>query len=143
LNRGTDTTPPPRYPIHLPFENDLQIKVTRKHKDGVTIQLPLREELLNTQGVLHGGVAASIADEAAWHAMISHYGDRVATTTELKVNYLRPISGKTVTARAYMLKAGATLCVTRIDLFGSDKKLGAVAVVTYMLLDAPGKITRR
>jgi len=143
LNRGTDTTPPPRYPIHLPFENDLLIKVTRKHKDGVTIQLPLREELLNTQGVLHGGVAASIADEAAWHAMISHYGDRVATTTELKVNYLRPISGKTVTARAYMLKAGATLCVTRIDLFGSDKKLGAVAVVTYMLLDAPGKITRR
>lgn len=123
----------PRYANHLAFENDLGLKVTRKHKDGVTIELPLRDELLNSQGVLHGGVAASIADEAAWHAMISHYGQRPATTTELKVNYLRPITGKKVTARAYMLKAGTTLCVTRIDLFGSDKKLGAVAVVTYML----------
>ncbi len=140
---GSRYRTPPRYPIHLPFENDLLIKVTRKHKDGVTIQLPLRDELLNTQGVLHGGVAASIADEAAWHAMISHYGDRVATTTELKVNYLRPITGKIVTARAYLLKAGATLCVTRIDLFGSGRKLGAVAVVTYMLLDAPATVTRR
>jgi uncharacterized protein (TIGR00369 family) len=122
------------YANHLAFENDLGLKVTRKHKDGVTIELPLRDELLNAQGNLHGGVTASIADEAAWHAMISHYGERNATTTELKVNYLRPIVGKKVIARAYMLKAGATLCVTRIDLFGSDKKLAAVAVVTYMLL---------
>ena len=77
-----------------------------------TIELPLRDELLNSQGNLHGGVTASIADEAAWHAMISHYGQRNATTTELKVNYLRPIVGKKVIARAYMLKAGATLCVS-------------------------------
>jgi uncharacterized protein (TIGR00369 family) len=118
----------------LAFENDLGLKVTRKHKDGVTVEMPLRNELLNGQGVLHGGVAASVADEAAWHALISHYGDRAATTTELKVNYLRPITGKKVIARAYQLKAGSTLCVTRIDLFGSDKKLAAVAVVTYMLL---------
>ena len=143
VSRPARHPPSACYPIHLPFENDLGLKVTRKHKDGVTIELPLRDELLNSQGNLHGGVTASIADEAAWHAMVSHYGERNATTTELKVNYLRPIIGKKVIARAYMLKAGATLCVTRIDLFGSDKKLAAVAVVTYMLLDASKKTTQR
>jgi uncharacterized protein (TIGR00369 family) len=108
----------------------------REHVDGVTINCPLREELLNSNGVLHGGVVASIADEAAWHAMLHAYGsERQATTTELKVNYLRPLAGTRVIARAYTLRAGKTLHVSRVDLFDTQKRLAAVAVVTYMLLE--------
>ena len=114
----------------------MELRVTRKRRDGVTVECPLRPELMNSQGVLHGGITASIADEAAWHAMIHHYGDRPATTTELKVNYLRPISGKKVIARAYILRAGKTLFVSRVDLFDTQKKLGGVAVVTYMVFGA-------
>ena len=121
----------------MAFEHSLLIRVVRKHVDGVTIHCPLREDLLNSNGVLHGGVVASIADEAAWHAMLHAYsGDRQATTTELKVNYLRPLAGKKVIARAYTLRAGKTLHVSRVDLFDAQKRLAAVAVVTYMLLDA-------
>jgi len=119
----------------MAFEHSLLIRVARKHADGVTVHCPLREDLLNSNGVLHGGVVASIADEAAWHAMLHAYGDRQATTTELKVNYLRPLAGKKVIARAYTLRAGKTLHVSRVDLFDTQKRLAAVAVVTYMLLD--------
>lgn len=119
----------------MAFEHSLLIRVARKHADGVTVECPLREELLNSTGVLHGGVTASIADEAAWHALIHAYrGERPMTTTELKVNYLRPIAGKKVIARAYVLRTGKTLGVTRVDLFDAQRKLAAVAVVTYMLL---------
>jgi uncharacterized protein (TIGR00369 family) len=120
----------------LAFEDNLGIRVVRKHRDGVTVECPLREDLLNSQGVLHGGITASIADEAAWHAMLHHYGNRQATTTELKVNYLRPIAGKKVTARAVVLRAGRRLFVTRVDLFDTAKRLGAAAIVTYMLTDS-------
>ena len=121
----------------MAYEHSLAIKVVRKHRDGVTVECPLREELLNSNGVLHGGVTASIADEAAWHALLHEYkGHTEMTTTELKVNYLRPMTGKKVLARAYVLRAGKTLGVTRVDLFDSQKKLSAVAVVTYMLLAA-------
>ena len=110
--------------------------MVRKHRDGVTVEVRLEPGLLNSHGVLHGGVAASIADEAAWHAMHSHFGKhRRSTTTELKVNYLRPIVGNKVVARAYLVRAGRTLCVSRVDLFDSAKRLGALAIVTYMLLD--------
>jgi acyl-CoA thioesterase len=120
----------------MAFEHSLSIRVVRKHRDGVTVECPLREELMNSTGVLHGGIIASIADEAAWHAMIHAYrGERPATTTELKVNYLRPIAGKKATARAYALRTGRTLFVSRIDLFDTEKRLSAVSVVTYMLLD--------
>jgi uncharacterized protein (TIGR00369 family) len=125
------------YHTGMAFEHSLLIRVTRKHADGVTIECPLREDLLNSTGVLHGGVIASIADEAAWHAMLHAYGaERQATTTELKVNYLRPLAGKKVIGRVYTLRAGKTLHVSRVDLFDTQKKLGAVAVVTYMLLQS-------
>ena len=44
-------------------------------------------------------------------------GTRQSTTTELKVNYLRPIGGTLVSARAYLVRAGKTLCVSRVDIF--------------------------
>jgi uncharacterized protein (TIGR00369 family) len=124
----------------MAFEHNLAIRVVRKHADGVTVEFAIREDFLNSNGVLHGGVIASIADEAAWYAMIHIYkGERAATTTELKVNYLRPVSpvtGKKMRARAYSLRAGKTLFVARVDLFDGQKRLSAVSVVTYMLLDS-------
>lgn len=121
----------------MAFEHNLAIRVVRKYSDGVAVECPLREDFLNSTGVLHGGVIASVADEAAWHALIHAYqGDRPATTTELKVNYLRPITGKKIMARAYALRTGKTLFVARVDLFDAQKRLSAASLVTYMLLNS-------
>jgi len=119
----------------MAFEDELGIAVTRKHKDGVTCTVPLRPELLNSNGVLHGGVIASIADEAAWHAILHQMGEhKPMTTSELKVNYLRPIGGAKTTARAFVLKLGRMLAVTRVDIFDTEKRLAAHATVTYAFL---------
>lgn len=117
------------------FEYQLGVRVTRKHKDGVTCRLDLRPGLYNSEGVLHGGVIASAADEVAWFAIIEVLGGRrKMTTTELKVNYLRPIVGGHLTARGHVLKLGRILNVTRIEIFDERRKLAAHATVTYMLL---------
>ena len=119
----------------MAFEHDLALRVARKHRDGVTVELLLRTELLNSSGVLHGGVTASVVDEAAWYAIRNHFADeRSSTTAELKINYLLPIAGRKLTARAYMLRAGKTLCVCRVDVFNEQRRLAAAAIVTYMLL---------
>ena len=120
------------------FEHFLAVRVVDRHEDGVTCECAIRTELLNSQGVLHGGVIASIADEAAWFAIDTHT-DRAksSTTTELKVNYLLPLSGDRVTARAVLLRLGKLLAVTRVDLSGTDRRLAAVAIVTYMFV--PGR----
>ncbi len=65
----------------------------------------------------------------------NHFGKPTnCTTTELKVNYLRPITGEKCIARAYLVRAGKTLCVSRIDMFDDANNLAAIAIVTYMLL---------
>jgi uncharacterized protein (TIGR00369 family) len=124
------------YPDRVAFENTLGLRLVKKHKDGMTLEVPIRPDILNGVGVMHGGVLASIADEVAWHVILNGLGvkDRNMTTSELKVNYLRPIAGKKVVARGYVVKLGRTLCVTRVDLMDEKKKLGALAIVTYMLL---------
>jgi uncharacterized protein (TIGR00369 family) len=119
----------------MPFENHLKLEVAERHADGVTVHFPLSPEFLNSQGVLHGGITATIADEAAWHAIELHFGKPTnCTTTELKVNYLRPIMGAKAIARAYLVRAGKKLCVSRIDIFDDTNQLAAIAIVTYILL---------
>lgn len=119
----------------MAFEHGLGLVVSRKHRDGVSVVLRVRPDLLNGNGVMHGGVIASLADEAAWYAIRHHFEeDRPCTTTELKVNYLRPISGKKATGRAVMLRAGKTLCVIRVDIFDEERRLAATSTVTYILL---------
>lgn len=120
----------------MAFEHTLGVTVSRRHQDGVTCRLDLRPDLFNSNGIVHGGVIASVADEVAWFAILQALGvkERNMTTTELKVNYLRPIAGRRLTARGFVLKLGRLLCVTRIDILDEDRRLAAHATVTYMLL---------
>ena len=115
------------------FNHYLGIHVRRSHTDGVTVECSVRKELLNFAGVLHGGVTATLADVAVGQALKKQ--GRHSTTVELKINYLRPITGTKVTARSRILRVGKTLCTARVDIFDDRKNHAAVAIVTYMLLD--------
>ncbi len=119
----------------MPFNKLIGIRVVRRHADGVTITCAMREELKNTAGVMHGGVVATIADAAVGIALASHFdGRRPCTTTDLKINYLRPVADGKIIARSHLLRVGRQLCVGRVDVFDAEGKLAAVAIATYMLL---------
>ncbi len=84
----------------------------------VTIGLPFREELTQQDGYLHAGVVTTIADSACGYAAYSLMpaGANVLSV-EFKVNLLRPAQGENFRAEATVLKAGATLTVTRCDVY--------------------------
>jgi len=120
---------------NMPFNKLIGIRVVRTHADGVTLECAMREDLKNVAGVMHGGVAATVADAAVGIALANHFGGRrPCTTTDLKVNYLRPISHGKLVARSHLVRVGKTLCVGRVEMSNSERKLAAVAIVTYMLL---------
>jgi len=117
------------------FNQYLGIRIANRHRDGITIECRVRKELLNFAGVLHGGVTATLADVAVGQALAQRLGRFASTTAELKINYLRPILGRKVSARSHLLRVGKTLCVARVDVFDDQKNLAAVALVTYMRLN--------
>lgn len=123
---------------NLPFNSLLGLHIVRRHRDGVTVECKVRDELRNAGGYLHGGVAASIADSAIGISLASHFGGRrPITTTDLKINYLRPVHDGKIVARSHLLKVGRQLAVGRVDIFDANRRLVAIAVVTYLILDQP------
>jgi len=125
------------------FNEYVGLQIVQRHAKGVTVECRLRKELMNFAGVLHGGVTATLADVAVGQALIRR--GLTSTTVELKINYLRPVTGRKVVARSHLLRIGKTLSTARVDVFDDQHNLAAVALVTYMLLDAndPRGLRRR
>jgi uncharacterized protein (TIGR00369 family) len=102
----------------------------------VAIGLPFREELTQQDGYLHAGVITTIADSACGYAAYSLMppGANVLSV-EFKVNLLRPAQGESFLAEATVLKAGATLTVTRCDVYarqGQQSRLVASMQATMI-----------
>lgn len=120
----------------IPFNRHVGLRLVRLHKDGVTIECPMRPELLNGSNVLHGGVTATLADVAVGMALARHLGrPRSATTVEMKINYLRPVAHGKITARSHLVKVGSRLCCGRVEIFDGEKRPVAAALITYMILE--------
>ncbi|MCC6293096.1 MAG: PaaI family thioesterase [Bryobacterales bacterium] len=119
----------------MDFNQFLGIEVRARHDDGMTIRVALRPELMNIAGVAHGGVTATMADAAAGMGLMHLLGGRRAvTTTELKINYLLPVTGAWLEARAKFVRRGRTLAVAQVELTDDQSRLVAIALVTYMIL---------
>jgi uncharacterized protein (TIGR00369 family) len=120
---------------HMPFNALLGLHVKEVHDDGVTIECPIRPDLWNGMGVVHGGVIATLADAVVGISLMQKHGaEQPATTVEMKLNYLRPAGKGSLFARAHMLKSGLTLAVARADVKDDDGNLIATALVTYMYI---------
>lgn len=125
--------------VSVPFARLLGIKLTRVHRDGVTLECALRPDLTNSFAVAHGGVAATLADAAVGVALNRHFGGkRPITTVEMKINYFLPATEGRMFARASLLRIGSTLCVGSVNLTDTSGSLLGTALVTYMLLDGRG-----
>lgn len=120
----------------MPFNCLIGVEVVDVHEDGVTIRCALRPELMNGAGMLHGGVTATLVDAVVGIAIFRHFGGRRRmATTELKLNYLRPISNGAALARAKILRTGQHLCIGQAEVFDQDNQLAAIGIVSYLFTD--------
>ena len=100
------------------------------------LRLPIRQDLRQQHGFLHGGVVSYLADNALTYAGGAAMAAPVVTS-EYKINYLRPAIGDTLIARAECLNRGRQQAVVRCDVFvvkDGEEKLCAVAQGTIARL---------
>ena len=97
------------------------------------LSVEVGEQLLQLQGIMHGGAIASLIDTAVALAIagISEPGERF-TTVEMKVNYLSPIKAGRAIADARLIKSGRRIIVADCGVSDSSGKLSAKALVTYI-----------
>jgi uncharacterized protein (TIGR00369 family) len=119
----------------VPFAKLLGIELAAAEKGAVTLQLQIRAELRQNQGVLHGGVIASLIDTATAFAIVSQLTEpEKFTTVDLTVSYLRPLTQGIVTAQARVVRAGRRLLNITAEVYDGAGKLAAVALSTYIKL---------
>jgi uncharacterized protein (TIGR00369 family) len=120
-----------------PFSLLLGAHLERLVPGSAELRVPLRLDLLQQHGFVHGAVVGYAADNALTFAAGSVLGPAVVTAGYC-IEFLRPATGSELVAQATVLHAGKARAVCRCDVFSSDAsgalKLCAVAQGTVAAL---------
>ncbi len=96
------------------------------------VRLQMRDELRQPHGLLHGGATASIIDTAMAFAVVTKLAENEkASTVDLTVHYLRPVTAGAIVCTAKVVKAGKRLLTVSAEVVNNEKKLIATALSTY------------
>jgi uncharacterized protein (TIGR00369 family) len=126
----------PNAAIQPPFVNLLGITITHLSVDKVIAELPVRDELANRNGTLHGGVVMALADNLGGTATVANLpeGGRTATI-ESKTNFFAVIPiGDIAHAECTPLHRGRTTMVWQTRITRNDGKLCALVTQTQIVI---------
>jgi len=119
----------------VPFARFLGIELVEATHGSVTLRLEIRPELIQNQGLLHGGAMASLIDTATAFAIVAQLTRAENfTTVDLNVHYLKAVTEGSVTCKARILKAGRRLLTISAEAHDDAGNLAAVALSTYARL---------
>jgi uncharacterized protein (TIGR00369 family) len=122
------------------FTRLIGAEVVSVERNVVTMAVNRRAELLQQNGLFHGGVIAYLIDNATTAAAgtLIDRAKRAVITAEYKINLVAPSTGDRLTCRAEVIKPGRTLTVVEAKVFcriDGTEKLVAVALATIANLD--------
>ncbi len=120
------------------FAKFLGIKITEITLDRVRAELPVRDDLKNRFGIMHGGAILALADNCGGTAASANLKDGQTTTTlESKTNFFAAIPmGDVALAECTALHKGRTTMVWQTRITRNDGRLCAIVTQTQMVLEA-------
>lgn len=121
--------------IQPPFAELIGMKITLLSVDKVTAELPVRAELGNRFGILHGGAIMALADNLGGTATVANLPEGTTTTTiESKTNFFAAVpAGDTAYAECTPHRGGTTM-VWQTRITRGDGRLCALVTQTQMVL---------
>lgn len=133
----------------IPFNHALGLKVVDMNPAKPRMRFDMRPDMVGNfaRGILHGGVIASVLDVtsglAAMLGLIAKHveqGEPLEAqlgrfsrigTIDLRVDYLRPGSGKWFEASAEVIRSGSRVAVVRSDLHNDSGEQVATAMAAF------------
>jgi len=98
-----------------------------------------RRDLMNSAGVLQGGLMGILADISVATAVRSVLpAPYRMTTLEYKVNLLKPVAGGVITAHGAVVRVGKPIAMGTSEVRDAQGKAVAFGSVTFYLFEAPG-----
>jgi uncharacterized protein (TIGR00369 family) len=118
----------------IPFWSTIGMEVEASGPGMGRVRVRFGRGLLNSNGVVHGGVLSTAADAATAVALVSlmKAGERMATT-EMKINFIKPVQASDVVAEAQILHRGGRTAVGEVTVRDGAGNLVAKALATYSI----------
>ena len=119
----------------IPFYKTLGFELIEIENGRAHFELPLRNELTQN-GLVHGGVLASLVDSTCACAAFSLiYPNGFVTTIDLQIAYLKPVSKGRLVARAKCIKSGRNIFFCRAKIWNEEKELICVGSSQLLRVD--------
>jgi 1,4-dihydroxy-2-naphthoyl-CoA hydrolase len=119
------------------FDAYYGLQLVSATSDEIRAQVPVRDELKQPAGLVHGGVFASIAEAMAsmgtWWAV--HQDGKAAMGLSNQTSFLRPITEGRIHAVARRRHSGRTTWVWEVDITDDQGRLCALVRMTVAVRD--------
>lgn len=116
-----------------PFWKHMGITFDRLEPGDVIIKMPVKQELGNSNGVLHGGALTSILDSIIGATIRSTREVRVATIS-LTTQFIAPVKEGTLYARATLINDGKRIQYVESKAFNERGETVGTALGTFAIL---------
>ena len=120
------------------FDGHYGLQILSMSDEEVTAQVPVRDELRQPAGLVHGGVFASIAEcmtsIGTWQAVQAD--GRTAQGLSNQTSFLRPILDGTIHAIARRRHRGRTTWVWEVEITDDAGRLCALVRMTIAVREA-------
>lgn len=102
-------------------------------------RVPIRDDLLQPYGLMHGGVMSSLVESACSHATaLAVRGDGMAAMGQsISVSFLRPITDGHAEVKAQARHRGRTTWVWDAEVLDAEQRLCALAQMTIAVRPLP------
>lgn len=116
-----------------PFWKHMGITFDRFEPGDVIIKMPVKKELGNSNGVMHGGALTSILDSIIGATIRSTREVRVATIS-LTTQFIAPVEEGTLYARATLINDGKRIQYVESKAFNERDETVGTALGTFAIL---------
>jgi 1,4-dihydroxy-2-naphthoyl-CoA hydrolase len=119
-------------PLGKSFDAHLGLRIVEVGEERAYGECPVRQEIMQPWGLVHGGVYAAIAESlASWATGLSVYGGgELALGQSNLTHFLRPIASGTIHGTAVRRHRGRTSWVWDVDMTDDEGRLCATSRVT-------------
>jgi uncharacterized protein (TIGR00369 family) len=102
-------------------------------------RIPVRDELLQPFGIVHGGVYSTLVESVCSRstALVVFGEGNLAMGQSINVSFLRPISSGTIEVRARARHRGRTTWVWEAEILDSEERICALAQMTIAVRPNP------
>ncbi len=120
---------------NTPYHQFIGFKVQSFNEGCAELRLPIKKEIINANGAVHGGIYYTVCDLAASTALSTLLSeDYFYVTSDINVSVLAAASSGELKVQARVLKMGKRMAFVEASIVNEDEDLIAMARVTKTIL---------